>query len=135
MTTNRHEHASVTCGDSIYSIGGRDGSQDLNSAERYDIQTGQWISIAPMKQARGGDAVTLIGESIFVLGGYDGSSPLKSVEMYDTRSNKWMEIAPMNTARSNLAAAICGNSIFGIGGLERDDAIIALKTVEKLGLF
>jgi N-acetylneuraminic acid mutarotase len=135
MTTKRYGHASVTCGDSIYSIGGYDGSKLLNSVERYDIQTNQWISIAPIKQARSVHAATSIGESIFVIGGWGSGSYLKSVEMYDTRSNKWMEIAPMNTARYYLAAAICGNSIFAIGGWVCYSSSSRLKTVEKLRLF
>ena len=110
-----------------------DGSQCLNSAERYDIQTDQWISIASMNQARSDHTSVSIEESIFVLGGWNDSSPLKSVEMYDTRSNKWMEITPNNTARDSLAAAICGNSIFAFGG--RDTNGKALRTVEKLVLF
>ena len=127
-----HTHASVTCGDSIYSIGGHDGSQYLNSVERYDIQTDQWISISPMNQAYNLHAAVSIGESIFVLGGWNDAFPLKSVEMYDTRSNKWMEITPINTARRHLAAAICGNSIFAIGGYDDSSA---LKTVEKLVVY
>ena len=134
MTTKRREHASVTCGDSIYSIGGHDGSQYLNSAERYDIQTDQWISITPMNQARCDHAAVSIGESIFVLGGWNGISTLNSVEMYDTRSNKWMEITPINTARDSLAAAICSNSIFAIGGKETAYSH-GLKTVEKLEVY
>ena len=123
----------VTCGDSIYSIGGYDGEY-LNSAERYDIQSDKWISIAPIKQKRVNHAAVSIGESIFVLGGGDGST-LKSVEMYDVRSNQWMEITPLNTARMNLTAAICGNSIFAIGGDEKGYGKQPLKTVEKLQLF
>ena len=133
MTTKRYVHASVTCGDSIYSIEGFDGSQRLNSAERYDIETDQWISISPINQALSGHAAVSIGESIFVLGGWNGST-LKSVEMYDTRSNKWMEITPINTARFHLAAAICGNSIFAIGGKGTlfDSSVL---TVEKLVVY
>ena len=94
MTTKRYVHASVTCGDSIYSIGGWDGSQ-WNRAERYDIETDQWISISPINQARSSHASVSIGESIFVLGGWYGNSTLSGVEMYDTQSNKWMEITPL----------------------------------------
>ena len=131
MTTKWYGLASVTYGDSIYSIGGYN-DQRLNSVERYDIETDQWISISPMNQARNGHAAVSIGELIFVLGGWNGNSTLNSVEMCDTRSNKWMEITPINTARSSLAAAICGNSIFAIGG---DDGINVLKTVEKVVVY
>ena len=121
----------MTCGDSIYSIGGYDGSQRLNSVERYDIETNQWISISSMNQARSRHTAVSIGESIFVIGGWNGNSTLNSVEMYDTQSNKWMEITPLNTARYYLAAAVCGNSIFAIGGYDGS----ALKTVEKLEVY
>ena len=122
MISKRQGHASVTCGDSIYSIGGSN-VQLLNSDERYDIQTDKWISIAPMNQQRVYHAAVSIGESIFVIGGWNDGSPLKSVEMYDVRSNQWMEITPLNTARKYLTAAICGNSIFAIGGSEERMAI------------
>ena len=91
-------------------------TQYLNSVERYDVETDQWISISSINQTRSYHAAVSIGESILVIGGWNGNHPLKSVEMYDTRSNKWMEITPLNTTRYYLAASVCGNSIFAIEG-------------------
>lgn len=58
----------------IYAIGGYDGHTRLNTVERYDPKTNQWILVASMNRQRSdGDACSLNGK-IYAMGwDFDGS--------------------------------------------------------------
>ena len=44
LGSSRHYHASVTCGDSIFCIGGRSNGSVTNIVEKYDVKSNQWSS-------------------------------------------------------------------------------------------
>jgi len=54
MSTGREGAGLVVANDMLYCIGGYDGLNLLNSAERYDPNTGQWTLIASMSTRRSG---------------------------------------------------------------------------------
>lgn len=45
-------HSHYPKGDLLYALGGFDGRARLDSAERYDPNTNQWVMISPMKRHR-----------------------------------------------------------------------------------
>lgn len=52
----------------IYAAGGYDGQDQLNSVERYDVETEMWTFIAPMKHRRSALGITVHQGRIYVLG-------------------------------------------------------------------
>lgn len=52
----------------IYAMGGYDGTNQLNSVERYDVEVGTWSFVAPMKHRRSALGVTVYQGKIYVLG-------------------------------------------------------------------
>lgn len=52
MSNQRRALSAVSLPNGVYAIGGFDGEKYLNSVERYDQDSDQWISVAPMKQKR-----------------------------------------------------------------------------------
>ncbi|TFJ98342.1 Kelch-like ECH-associated protein 1 [Platysternon megacephalum] len=54
---------------SIYAMGGYDGTDQLNSVERYDVETDSWALAAPMGHRRSALGVTVHQGKIYVLGG------------------------------------------------------------------
>ena len=52
MNNVRSSHAMVAMGDSIYTVGGNDGSSSLNSVERFDIKSNCWTMLPPMSTRR-----------------------------------------------------------------------------------
>lgn len=50
----------------IYAIGGYDGYNRLNSAEKYNFETNQWTLIAPMASERS-DACAAVLKSEYLL--------------------------------------------------------------------
>jgi len=81
MMHKREEFGLVMGPDNIiYAIGGFDGKECLNKAERYIIQSKTWESIAPLNIARRSLSVVVLPDGIYALGGYDGKHFLSSVE-------------------------------------------------------
>ena len=54
--------------DFVYAIGGHDGSQYLNSAERMDVTSGKWELIPPMMNKRHVLAAVLLNQHIYAIG-------------------------------------------------------------------
>lgn len=55
-------------GNYIYVMGGYDGTNQLNSVERYDVETDSWSFIASMRHRRSALGVTTHHGRIYVLG-------------------------------------------------------------------
>lgn len=49
-------------------MGGYDGTNQLNTVERYDIEADSWTFVAPMKHRRSALGVTAYHGHIYVLG-------------------------------------------------------------------
>ncbi|XP_029440405.1 kelch-like ECH-associated protein 1 [Rhinatrema bivittatum] len=90
----------------IYAMGGYDGTSQLNSVERYDVETQQWAFVAPMSHRRSALGVTVHQGKVYVLGGYDGHSFLDSVECYEPATDTWTEVTRMTSGRSGVGVAI-----------------------------
>lgn len=52
----------------IYVLGGYDGTSQLNTVERYDVETDAWSFVASMRHRRSALGVTALCGRIFVLG-------------------------------------------------------------------
>lgn len=59
-------------------------SNCLNSAERFDPDTGVWEMLPPMNECRRALSLVALPDGIYAIGGYNGSSYLSSVEKYLT---------------------------------------------------
>uniref|UniRef100_A0A663F3H2 Kelch like ECH associated protein 1 n=1 Tax=Aquila chrysaetos chrysaetos TaxID=223781 RepID=A0A663F3H2_AQUCH len=90
----------------IYAMGGYDGTDQLNSTERYEVETDTWTFVAPMRYRRSALGVTVYQGKIYVLGGYDGHTFLDSVECYDPVADAWTEVTRMTSGRSGVGVAI-----------------------------
>lgn len=49
-------------------MGGYDGTDQLNSTERYEVETDTWTFVAPMRYRRSALGVTVYQGKIYVLG-------------------------------------------------------------------
>ena len=59
----------------IYPLGGYDGADQLNSTERYDVESDTWSFVAPMRYRRSALGVTVYQGKIYVLGGWGPGVP------------------------------------------------------------
>ena len=113
MTTGRHEFAVAATHGKVYAVGGRTGVRsDTATLEAWDIPSGKWESLEPMKDAlRQCSAVASPG-FVYVFGGYKEIGNTQAWEFvghlsrYDIKHDKWQSLAPLPTARANSVAAI-----------------------------
>lgn len=66
---SRRRHVGVVCmGNTIYAVGGHDGTQHLNSVECYDPKLGRWEYVQSMHKLRRGIAVGVLGGPLYAIG-------------------------------------------------------------------
>lgn len=71
--------------DSLYVIGGHDGTQSLNSVEILDHPNGQWRLGPSLNTPRANThSVVTAGNVIYVIGGFDGVQFLSSIELLES---------------------------------------------------
>jgi N-acetylneuraminic acid mutarotase len=112
-----------------------DGSaKSLNSMERYDTASGQWVTAAAMGTTRDYFGACLMAGELYVTGGSSGTgvgddTELMSAEKYTPSTDSWSTIAPLPDTGTRHAAVAVGGwggraAMYVLGGLN-DDAIIA----------
>ena len=56
----------------IFVCGGWNGSESLNSVEKYSIETDTWQFVSPMNNSRGCFAIVTLGKHLYAIGGDGG---------------------------------------------------------------
>ena len=126
LTVARAGLRSVTIGDLIYAIGGRDGLTRGDGAifdtnEVYDPSTDTWTALAPLPLAVSDAAATVaFNGKIYVVGGaLDPSSVTNAVQIYDPALDTWSLGATTSTVplarASALAGVLCGRLVVSGG--------------------
>lgn len=73
----------------IYVCGGSDGSQVLNTVERFSAKEGAWSEVPPMTVPRLGHTCAVVNGKLYALGGYDGKETLETFECFDPKEGRW----------------------------------------------
>ncbi|KAJ1470704.1 hypothetical protein T484DRAFT_1846772, partial [Baffinella frigidus] len=101
----------------------------LKTVERYDSETDEWETVAPMSMTRYCCGVAVMNGRLYAVGGVDIKyNKLASVESFDPESGEWSEEPPMLTARYNCGVGEEAGKLYVVGG--RDDKNRALMSVE-----
>nr|CDP96048.1 BMA-TAG-147, isoform a [Brugia malayi] len=75
---------------SLFVIGGHDGTHSLNSVEILDDPTGEWRSGPSLTIPRANVKATVAsGDEIYLLGGFDGTQFLSSIEVLNSELQGW----------------------------------------------
>ena len=118
----RSDLAAVASGDTIYAIGGYDGTTAhyLGSVATWQVGGASWSTLPdPMTTARSEHAaVTMPDGRIYALGGLHSftGDELAAFELTQPGIPGWNTLAPMPTARKELAAAALGPLLYAISG-------------------
>ena len=104
----RYDFGAVVLSNHIYAVGGANGTQgSINTVEKFDPVSNMWIGCSPMKNCRGGLAVTSQFGRIIALSGMSAYMQLlDSAEYYDEVEDEWYEFPATNIPRFG-SAAIC----------------------------
>lgn len=68
LTFNLYFLGVCALGNHIFVMGGYDGTNQLNTVERYDVETDTWSFAASMRHRRSALGVTALHGRIYVLG-------------------------------------------------------------------
>ncbi len=122
-------YVSLACIDGIiYALGGFDGMNRLNTAEKYNPTTNQWSLIADMNERRSDSSAADLNGKVYVCGGFDGNECLSSAEFYDPDTGHWTLIKPMLLGRSGVGLVNFNRRLYSIGGYDGERR---LTSVEK----
>jgi N-acetylneuraminic acid mutarotase len=116
----------------IYVVGGYGGGENncLDTAERYDLNTGRWEMLAKLSEGRRALSVVALPDGIYAIGGYSGQQYLASVERYDIYKNVWTKIEAMVSPKCTLSCVVSLPDlryVYAVGGFNGKP----LETVER----
>ncbi|KAF6174107.1 hypothetical protein GIB67_020289 [Kingdonia uniflora] len=114
----------------LYAVGGFDGNNYLESAERIDPRENvSWSRLDNMKKSRGGHSLAVLSEKLYAVGGYNGIEMIPSVEIFDPRMGTWIPGEDMKLSRGYSASAVLGEELYVVGGLGKRH--VMTDTVER----
>ncbi|RKY88166.1 hypothetical protein DRQ09_03315 [candidate division KSB1 bacterium] len=132
LSTARMNHTSAPIftsqGDSIFIIGGFDGTNSLSSVEKYSKDNNVLISGTNLPSSIQNAAIATYNNNIYLFGGYDGTSVVNSVLMFDSEQDTWVSKTSFTNARQYASACEFNGKIYLIGG--KDGSSTYVKTVE-----
>eukprot|EP01084_Bolivina_argentea_P237711 399421_1 len=102
----------------IFLFGGLHNNNNLNSIEKYDVNSNQWSELpVTLNTARRHHVCRLLpnDEQIYCMGGYDGTNKLDSVEIFDPTYYD-IQITRLNVARFHFQASLWSESCMVITG-------------------
>lgn len=118
MSTPRVGHtATLLPSGHVLVAGGRDGTNDLISAEIYDPVSQAFSRAGDLTTARSLHRATLLTNGkVLITGGENSSGALASAELYDPATQTFTRAASLSAARSEHTATLLGNGTVLITG-------------------
>lgn len=123
LLTPRREPGVAMLGRRIVVVGGFNGRDDSDLdgysavVEAYDIDTGRWQTLAPLRHPRRGLALLNVYGALFAVGGYDAAEGFMNVvERYDASNDAWQVMDWQLEPRTWAAGVITDDHIVIIGG-------------------
>lgn len=114
----------------LYAVGGSDGNNDLQTAERYDPKTQRWSSIGALSKAKSNNACTELGGFLYSIGGSSDQQALRDCERFDFENEKWELIAPLQVPRSQAACTTFRGQVIVVGGCNRSGCLDSVEAYD-----
>lgn len=108
----------TTLNNSVYAVGGFDGTSRIRSVERLDIVLERWVPVEPMLSRRSTLGVAVLHGELYAVGGFDGNNGLDTVEKYNPETKQWTSVAGMTTRRSSVGVAVMNGLLYAVGGYD-----------------
>jgi N-acetylneuraminic acid mutarotase len=119
---NREFHTAVWTGSEMIVWGGRNGSGQLNTGDRYDPATDSWVATradATAPQARAIHTAVWTGSEMIVWGGNTGTTNVSTGGRYNPATDSWIAVrsdATTPVARNTHTAVWTGSEMIVWGG-------------------
>jgi N-acetylneuraminic acid mutarotase len=119
MPTRREHVGEAVLDGKLYVLGGRaPDSLAVDTAERFDPQTGRWESLPPMLVGSGGLAAVAFDHALATIAGGDDAAETVTgaVQEYDPAKEEWRLLPEVRTPRHGHGAALAGGDVWVFGG-------------------
>ncbi|CAF1261235.1 unnamed protein product [Adineta ricciae] len=119
MNVARFSHTtSILSNGKVLVTGGNSSTVSLNSAELYEVSTGNWTMTGNMSVARYRHTASILSDGkVLVTGGENGGIYLNSAELYDPSTSNWTRTGSMSIARDlHRASLLSDGKILVTGG-------------------
>jgi len=140
MPMPRYRHAAISGGNCmIYVLGGFGGEYwdiALDVTESYDINAGQWETLAEKPTAVGNAGAAMLDGLIYVVGGYDDTLQdpyLDVVEVYDPAENRWAIVSSLPQPLCGAAVAAANGHLYVFGGNTPDGSLSTTYAYDPQG--
>jgi N-acetylneuraminic acid mutarotase len=124
----RSLHAAALLNGSMYSFGGFDGTQRVNTFHAFSFAEKRWSPVLPSGNSppppspRDRHVSVAYGNAIYIQGGFDNISRLSDFYAFDFSTMAWREILASQgrppTPRHSHAAVVAGHSMFVFAGYD-----------------
>ncbi|XP_076435308.1 kelch repeat and BTB domain-containing protein 8-like [Babylonia areolata] len=116
MHTTRSQFSLVIVDGYVYAIGGHDGTDILNSVEKYDPHTNTWTVVSPLPRPLRFTAALSYRGKLLVMGGEDVGVVCKNCYRYDPMEDTWTELPHLSVPRMLAGSIVFKDKIWVIGG-------------------
>lgn len=104
----------------LYSVGGIDSSQILNTAYAYNIYTGTWRQLANMPTSREKPGAAFVNGKLYVAGGWStvntNGYPVAETDVYNPSSDAWSRVSDNPNPAAAPGVAVANGKIYFVGG-------------------
>ena len=114
---------SIFGSDCIYSIGGQNGEDTIDSIDCYYPKVNIWIKTAKLPQTLRRTGCVIHNDILYVIGGHNGYRQQQNMICYDIKNNKWFNSVSMTSFRTALSVVSAHGLIFAIGGFHEKEPV------------
>lgn len=119
MRSRREHVGEAALGGKLYVLGGRaPHSTAVDTAERFDPDSGKWEALPAMPVPSGGlAAISLADAVVAVSGGDDNAETVTgAIQEFDPASDEWRLLPELRTARHGHGATVTEDEVWVFGG-------------------
>ncbi|KAL9268229.1 Kelch-like protein, partial [Drosera capensis] len=126
------ENSNFELEDSIFIVGGSNGSSWLSSLDSYYPTRDLLRCLLPMGSVRCCASATKLAGELFVFGGRDATCRMwyDTVESYDQANDHWASRPSLNKKKGNLAGASLASKIYAIGGADNKECYSEVEMLD-----
>lgn len=118
LSEARYLHTSVGLGNYLYVAGGHNGTERLDSVERYNPDSNTWVKVQPMLEPLSSCTAVTCDGCLYIIGGARGPSPseiVSAVQCYDPTTNSWTSVESLPQPERGAVAANLNGIIYVFG--------------------
>jgi N-acetylneuraminic acid mutarotase len=129
LPTPRGAGAAVAIGKKIYVVGGVADDRRYTALEVYDVPTGTWEQLSPMRYSRDHLGAAELDGRLYVLGGRRGDDlPLTDFERYDPGSDEWETLPELPEGTAGFGFEEANGRLVATGGENLRERILTGRT-------